>query len=71
MDSSPCHECSALIGAGSGENPHAPLTLMKYPKDKRAEPLAHISEFYKCSLCNTLLVRDPPRLRPFEVIFQV
>ena len=62
MDGAPCHECMALIGARSELDPHARLTLMKYRRDKCAEQLTHLAQFYKCSLCNTLLVRDPPRL---------
>lgn len=62
MDAVRCSECVALIGARFEENPHARLILMKYRRDKCAESLTHLAEFYKCSLCNTVLARDPLRL---------
>lgn len=58
----PCKDCLKLIGAPSAENPHGGLSLMKYRRALDAQPLAHVAAFYRCSLCNCLLVRDPPRL---------
>jgi hypothetical protein len=64
MANVPCPQCAELIGARSEVQPHAQLNLMKYRKDGNGNPLAHLAEFYRCSLCNSLLVRDPPRLGP-------
>ena len=58
MADSPCLHCANQIGASSNVEPHASLKILNFRRGRRASAPEDLAEFYRCSTCNVILVRD-------------